>query len=72
MTPEEDKYLCKHEWVDLIGGAGMDKSDPYTALATFYCNKCLQIRIKSHNQSRFSISKEILKEFNEDNAEGVV
>lgn len=60
--PEEDKLLeqmrsssqfCVHDWCDLYNGSGQDKHDRNIALATFFCKKCLDIRIKAYNQSRF-------------------
>lgn len=58
MKPEEDKVICKHEWYDFYGGMGTDKDDPTLALQAFYCKFCLEIRIKTYNQSRYKLNLE--------------
>lgn len=69
-TPEEDKYLCKHEWVDLYEGSGVSAKDPYVALNAFFCKWCLDIRVKSYSQHRYAISKELLEDFRDNSVEG--
>lgn len=63
MKPEEDKYLCVHDWRDLYGGDGSDRHDPYKSYQTFYCCKCLEIRQKSYRRDRFKLTQEFLDEF---------
>lgn len=70
-VPDEDTFLvekstCVHDWVDLYQGAGTDRHNPYIALATFFCKKCLDIRIKSYSQTRFHLNKDFLEDFDAD------
>lgn len=62
MQPEEDKLLCKHVWCDLYSGAGMHKDDVTLSLATFYCEKCLDIRVKSYRTPNHYLSREFLED----------
>jgi hypothetical protein len=55
----EDAALCKHEWVDLYGGAGTDRYRVNTALAAFFCKWCLEIRVKAWSQVRYRLNQEL-------------
>jgi hypothetical protein len=66
--PEEDKYLmreptqpgiCKHDWMDMYAGSGITKNDPTIALQAFFCKKCLVIRIKEWDQSRYKLRADV-------------
>lgn len=70
MIPEEDKYLCRHDYKDLYGGDGVLSTDPYVAIVAFYCRWCLDIRLKTYSRKKYAISREFLEDFNQDNAEG--
>lgn len=63
--PEEDKNLCIHDWKDMYGGDGTDQRDPYKVYQAFFCSKCLDIRVKSWNRTRYKLDPQFLEEFND-------
>lgn len=72
MQPEEDKMLCKHVWCELYSGMGTDRNNPRIGLASFFCEKCLDIRTKAYSQERYYISNEFLRDYeNQEDSDGV-
>lgn len=74
-TPEEDKWLekmiqpsmdrkpeCTHDWVDLYTGSGMDREDPNTFWAWFFCKKCLQTKLLKFDQSMMRLGEDYEEE----------
>lgn len=67
--PEEDHYLCVHEWSDMYEGAGVDQRDPYRVYQAFFCKKCLKIEVKNWSRARYKLSQEYLENFDEPRSE---
>lgn len=61
--PTEDQNLCQHIFKDLYGADGVDKDNPYLAINTFYCEKCLLIKQKTWPRYRYALSQEYIEEF---------
>lgn len=54
--PEEDKLLHTHEWMDLYNGSGFRRGDVTKSLVAFFCKWCLQIRVRSFDQTQYNLN----------------
>lgn len=70
MLPEEDKDLCKHNWVEVYNAGGPDRQDPDILHCYFFCEKCLMTRYLVMPQNRIKLRKDFL-EGNDDFNNGV-